>query len=93
MLIPDKSVTGSRASRPKAEKNNPAQVGSPMKGDLIDLKVSEGDIVEKGQVLAVISAMKMEMAVQSLMSGKVKKVLVAKGDKVEGQDCLVELEE
>jgi pyruvate carboxylase len=35
-----------------------------MKGEVIELKVAVGDPVEKGQVVAIISAMKMEMAVQ-----------------------------
>lgn len=35
-----------------------------MKGEVIEIKVAVGDPVEKGQVVAIISAMKMEMAVQ-----------------------------
>ena len=57
------------------------------------LQVAPGDVVEKGQVVAVISAMKMEMAVQAGVSGKVAKVGVAKGDKVEGEDLMMEIEE
>ena len=34
---------------------------------MVDVKVKEGDSVEKGQVLAVLSAMKMEMAVQVMI--------------------------
>ena len=33
-------------------------------GDVVDVKIDVGDVVEKGQVVAVLSAMKMEMAVQ-----------------------------
>ena len=33
-------------------------------GDVVDVKIAVGDSVEKGQVVAVLSAMKMEMAVQ-----------------------------
>ena len=32
--------------------------------DVVDVKVAPGETVEKGQVVAVLSAMKMEMAVQ-----------------------------
>ena len=56
-------------------------------------QVASGDRVEKGQVVAVISAMKMEMAVQAGVSGRVAKVGVAKGDKVEGDDLMMEIEE
>ena len=50
--------------RPKAEPTVEGQLGAPMKGDVVDVKISVGDRVEKGQVVAVLSAMKMEMAVQ-----------------------------
>jgi biotin carboxyl carrier protein len=56
--------TGWKSSQPKADANIPGNVGSPMKGEVIELKVAIGDPVEKGQVVAIISAMKMEMAVQ-----------------------------
>ena len=64
-----------------------------MKGEIVVVKVSPGDTVEAGQVVAVISAMKMEMAVQAGVSGRVAKVGVAKGDKVEGDDLMMEIEE
>ena len=44
------------------------------------------------QVVAVISAMKMEMAVQSNVSGVVRATHVAVGDKIDSQDLLVEIE-
>ena len=78
--------------RPKVDATNLNQVGAPMKGDVIDLKVKVGDEVNKGQVVVVLSAMKMEMAVQAPKSGKVKQILVQKGDKVEGEDYIVEIE-
>lgn len=53
-----------KSTQPKADPNIPGNVGSPMKGEVIELKVAVGDPVEKGQVVAIISAMKMEMAVQ-----------------------------
>ena len=44
------------------------------------------------QVVAVISAMKMEMAVQSPVSGVVRATHVAVGDKIDPEDLLVEIE-
>jgi biotin carboxyl carrier protein len=52
-----------------------------------------GDTVIKGQTVAVLSAMKMEMAVQSPLDGVVRGVTVKKGQKVEGDDLLVEIKE
>ena len=80
-----------------------------MKGEVVVVKVSPGDHVEAGQVrretvsyrisvifiqvVAVISAMKMEMAVQSQVSGVVRATHVAVGDKIDPEDLLVEVEE
>jgi pyruvate carboxylase len=93
VFIPDKSVAEDLARHPKADKSVAGQLGAPMKGDVIEVKVVPGDTVVKGQVVAVISAMKMEMAVQAAVSGKVFRVGVVKGDKVEGDDLMLEIEE
>lgn len=63
-----------------------------MPGSVIDIRVKEGDVVVKGQPLVVLSAMKMEMVVQSPMAGKVKKVYATRDMKVEGDDLILELE-
>ena len=64
-----------------------------MKGEIVVVKVSPGDTVEAGQVVAVISAMKMEMAVQSSASGVIRATHVSVGDKVDAEDLLVEMQE
>ena len=78
---------------PKAAKGQKGSIGAPMPGEIIDVKVKEGDKVVKGQLLVVISAMKMEMSVAASVGGVVKKVLVEKGQKMQGDDLLVEIEE
>lgn len=64
-----------------------------MKGDVVEVKVQPGEEVTKGEVVAVLSAMKMEMAVQSNVSGKVRAIHVAVGDKIDADDLLIEVEE
>lgn len=63
-----------------------------MPGSVIDIRVKEGDHVEKGQPLVVLSAMKMEMVVQSPRAGKVKKLEITNGMKLEGEDLILLLE-
>lgn len=63
-----------------------------MPGEVIDIRVKEGDTIEKGGPLIVLSAMKMEMVVQSPIAGKVKSIEVSKGMKMEAEDLLVVLE-
>lgn len=63
-----------------------------MPGEVIDIRVKVGDVVEKGAALIVLSAMKMEMVVQSPVAGKIKSIQVEKNMKLEGEDLLVTLE-
>lgn len=63
-----------------------------MPGVCLDVRVKEGDMVEKGQPLVVLSAMKMEMVVQSPVSGKVSKIYAVKEMKLEGDDLIMEID-
>ncbi len=69
-----------------------SQVRSPMTGRVVQVSVSVGDAVIKGQVLVVVEAMKMEHALKAPAEAKVAKVLVKVGQQVEGGQELVELE-
>ena len=62
---------------------------APMPGKIIELRVSEGDSVEAGQVLLIMEAMKMEHAVASPQDGTVDKVGVAVGQQVDADALLV----
>lgn len=55
----------------------------------VDVRVKEGDHVEKGQPLVVLSAMKMEMVVQAPVAGTVKKLEITNGMKLEGEDLIL----
>lgn len=61
-------------------------------GGVLDIKVKEGDTVEKGQILLELEAEKSTMEVGSPMAGKLAKLLVKKGDQIKiGQPyCLIE---
>ncbi len=77
---------------PKALKGVKGSIGAPMPGVILDVKVKAGDRVEKGDKLAILSAMKMEMVVHAPISGVVKSVSVEPGMKLEGEDLLLEIE-
>lgn len=91
VFIKDKKAMETMNTHPKADKHDKLHVGAPMPGDVISVKVKAGDSVEKGQTIAVISAMKMEMLVKAEVDGVVKKCLVEDGAKVSADDLMVEL--
>jgi pyruvate carboxylase len=90
MSVTDQSVASEADVRRKA--SGPNEVGSPMPGVIVKLQVKEGDTVEEGEPLATLSAMKMETVIPASRSGVVRHVAVNIGDKVEGDDLLVEIE-
>ena len=56
---------------------------SPMAGVVQDVMVEPGDEVEKGQVLMVIEAMKMQNDLHARRAGTVKAVFAATGERVD----------
>jgi len=65
------------------------EVKAPMAGTILDVKVAVGAQVKKGQVVAILEAMKLENEVVSTADGTVKQVLVNKGQAVTNQQVLV----
>jgi biotin carboxyl carrier protein len=63
-----------------------------MPGQVVNVLVSEGDSVERGQTLLVLEAMKMEIRVAAPAAGRVKRLLTEKGQIVERGQRLAEIE-
>ena len=57
-------------------------VNAPMPGNILDIKVANGAIVKKGDVLMILEAMKMENEIMAPCDGTVN-VVVTKGSAVE----------
>lgn len=64
----------------------------PMPGLLTTLHVSEGDVVEAGQPLAVVEAMKMENILRAEKTGTVKLVNAKAGDSIAVDAVILEME-
>lgn len=68
-----------------------AKATAPMPGTILDVKVSVGQSVKKGDTLCVLEAMKMENDIPAPQDGVVASVNVQKGSTVAVGDVLVSL--
>ena len=84
---------------PKAAPKAPAAAGnagavkvsSPMPGTILNVKVSVGQEVKKGDVICVLEAMKMENEIPSPCDGVVASVHVQKGASVGANDVIISI--
>jgi geranyl-CoA carboxylase alpha subunit len=65
---------------------------APMDGAIVDVLVTEGSPVSKGQLLVVLEAMKMEHPLKSGIDGVLKRLQVRVGDQVKNRQILLEVE-
>ncbi|MEW9033296.1 MAG: acetyl-CoA carboxylase biotin carboxyl carrier protein subunit, partial [Planifilum fimeticola] len=68
------------------------KIEANMAGTVLQVLVQPGDRVEAGQDVVVLESMKMEVPIQSEISGTVSGVKVATGSFVNEGDVLIELE-
>jgi pyruvate carboxylase subunit B len=83
-------VAGSGGKRKQA--SAPGDVSTSMPGNIVEVLVKVGDTVKAGQAVLISEAMKMETEIQAPIAGTVTAVHVAKGDRVNPGDVLVEVE-
>ena len=86
------AVSPRTEAKPVVAKSGLKKVEAPLPGSIFQLKVKEGDVVKKGDVLLIMEAMKMENNILAEVDGTVKTVKVKVGDTVLQGDILVEIE-
>ena len=72
--------------------NKLKELKAPMPGLIFELKVKVGDEVQKGDVLLILVAMKMENAIKAAGNGKVKSIKVKLNDTVDKGQVIMEFE-
>lgn len=72
--------------------SGPAPVRAPMPGLVVKVEVEVGDVVEAGQGMAIVEAMKMENELRAEGPGVVAAVHVEAGDTVEKDQVLIDLD-
>jgi biotin carboxyl carrier protein len=77
------SVGGSKAAN---------TIKAPMPGLVLNILVEPGQNVQKGDVLLILEAMKMENVLKAAGDGQIKNIAVKKGTAVEKGQLLIEME-
>jgi acetyl/propionyl-CoA carboxylase alpha subunit len=62
---------------------------APMPGMVVSIPVQEGQMIQKGNVLVVLESMKMQNELRSPRDGKVVRVRVKTGDRVEQKETML----
>ncbi|WP_285723997.1 pyruvate carboxylase [Psychromicrobium xiongbiense] len=89
--VRDRSVESKVKTAEKADPQVAGQIAAPFAG-AVTLVVQPGDVVEAGQTIATIEAMKMEASITTPVAGRVSRVAVAPVDQVQGGDLLLVVE-
>ena len=86
-------VAAPKAAAPKAASaaSGAVKVTSPMPGTILNVKVSVGQSVKKGDVICVLEAMKMENDIPAPQDGVIASINVQKGASISAGDVLASL--
>lgn len=84
-------ITPAAPAAPVAPAAGSTLLEAPMQGKIVSVRVSEGDTVDAGDVVAVLEAMKMENEIVAPKAGTVASVGVVAGQTVEAGDLIASL--
>lgn len=91
VYVQDRRSKEAASRRERANGDDIGNIGSPMNGEILAVRVREGQEVSPGETVAILSAMKFEVAITATKSGMVKRVLVSPRDFVKKGDLLIEI--
>lgn len=91
--VKDQSIQVTTVKKKKAEPTDPYQIGASMPGSILSVLVKKGETVEKGHVLLVTEAMKMETSLKAPVAGVIEKIYVKPGEIIEAQDLLIKIKD
>ena len=77
------------SSSGKAQVSGEFQLKAPMPGLVVAIPVTEGQQIEKGQVLVILESMKMQNELKSPRAGKVEHIKIKNGESVEQKQLLL----
>ncbi len=81
-VAPAPAVPAAAAPTPAANTNGGTSLKAPMPGMIVNYSKNVGDSVEKGDIVVILEAMKMENALPAPTSGTIKAINFSSGDSV-----------
>ena len=88
---PNVPVKNDETIRPKSTSGATSEVVAPLAGNVFTINVSVGQIINEGDTVLVLEAMKMETDIRASVSGTVSEISVQAGDAVKVGDVLLTL--
>lgn len=77
----------------KEKKESANVIKAPLTGQIIDVRIEEGQEVKIGDTLAILTAMKMENVITATANSKISKINIKTGDQVSTGDVMIEFDE
>ena|ERR1035437_2564124 len=74
------------------ENPSPFEIYSIIPGTIVEIFVKEGQLVEEGEPLLILEAMKMRNRIEMPFTAKIKSINVVKGVRIPKDSLLIELE-
>ena len=88
IVVSDLSSKVTSVARPKADVSKKGEVGAPMSGAVVEIRVREGHAVMEGDPICVLNAMKMETVVGATATGILSSLKVSVGDSISAGDLV-----
>lgn len=89
--VQDKNVDQTTVTTKKADPDKIGDIGATLSGSVVNVLVSKGQKVKKGEPLVVTEAMKMETTITSPIDGTIGEIYAVKGKPIISGDCLLEV--
>ena len=86
--VPAVAVSAPPASAPVQVNEGETTVNSPMPGKIIKVMVEEGQTVQKGDIILILEAMKMQNEITAPVAGTVKSIRVSAAQNVKPGEVL-----
>ncbi|KAG0365147.1 pyruvate carboxylase [Gamsiella multidivaricata] len=89
--VQDKNAAVEHTARERANPGSVGDIGAPMSGVVVEIRVKQGTVVKEGDPICILSAMKMETVVSAPCSGKVEYVPIKENDSLSSGDLVARI--